>query len=105
MHVERNRFTRDEQVLDWIEKNGIDRKKFTEAYNSFGVQAKLRRADKMMDEYKIDSWPMIIVDGRYQSSPHLAGKGLPNASGEAELQNGALQVMDFLVAKAKAEKK
>jgi thiol:disulfide interchange protein DsbA len=105
MHVEHNRFTRDEQVFEWIEKNGIDRKKFTDAYNSFGVQAKLHRADKMMDEYKVDSWPLIIVDGRYQASPHLAGKGLPNASGEAELQNGALQIMDFLVAKAKTEKK
>jgi thiol:disulfide interchange protein DsbA len=105
MHVERNRFTRDDQVLDWIEKNGIDRKKFVDAYGSFGVQAKLRRAEKMMDEYKIESWPMIVIDGRYQASPHLAGKGLPGASNEMELQNGALQVMDFLVAKAKAEKK
>ncbi|MES2261820.1 MAG: thiol:disulfide interchange protein DsbA/DsbL [Pseudomonadota bacterium] len=105
MHVERNRLNRDEMVFDWAEKNGIERKKFMDTYRSFGVQAKVRHADAMMDAYKIDSWPMIAVDGRYLTSPHLAGQGTQSQPSEAELHAGALQVMDFLVAKAKAEKK
>lgn len=105
MHVERNRLNRDEQVFDWVAANGIDRQKFIDTYRSFGVQAKVRRADGMMDAYKIDSWPTLIVDGRFQASPHLASAGIQGNPSEAELHAAALQVMDFLVAKAKAEKK
>ncbi|MYN07377.1 thiol:disulfide interchange protein DsbA/DsbL [Pseudoduganella aquatica] len=105
MHVERNRLNRDEQVFDWVAANGIDRQKFIDTYRSFGVQAKVKRADGMMDSYKIDSWPTLIVDGRYQASPHLAASGMQGNPSETELQTAALQVMDFLVAKAKAEKK
>ena len=105
MHVERNRLNRDEQVFEWAAANGIDRQKFIDTYRSFGVQAKIKRADGMMDSYKIDSWPTLIVDGRFQASPHLAAAGMQGNPTEAELQAAALQVMDFLVAKAKAEKK
>jgi len=105
MHAERNRLNRDEQVFDWVAANGIDRQKFIDTYRSFGVQAKVKRADGMMDSYKIDSWPTLIVDGRFQASPHLAASGMQGNPSETELQTAALQVMDFLVAKAKAEKK
>jgi protein dithiol oxidoreductase (disulfide-forming) len=105
MHVERNRLNRDEQVFEWAVANGIDRQKFIDTYRSFGVQAKVKRAAGMMDSYKIDSWPTLIVDGRFQASPHLAANGMQGSPTEAELQAAALQVMDFLVAKAKAEKK
>jgi thiol:disulfide interchange protein DsbA len=105
MHVERNRLNRDEQVFDWAAAQGIDRQKFIDTYRSFGVQAKVKRADGMMDSYKIESWPTIIVDGRFQASPHLASAGMQGNPSEPELHAAALQVMDFLVAKAKAEKK
>lgn len=105
MHTERNRLNRDEQVFDWVAAQGIERQKFIDAYRSFGVQAKVKRADGMMDSYKIDSWPTIIVDGRFQASPHLASAGMQGNPSEPELHAAALQVMDFLVAKAKAEKK
>jgi thiol:disulfide interchange protein DsbA len=105
MHVERSRLNRDEQVFDWVAANGIDRQKFIDTYRSFGVQAKVKRTEGMMDSYKIDSWPTLIVDGRFQASPHLAAAGMQGNPTEAELQAAALQVMDFLVAKAKAEKK
>ena len=105
MHVDHLRLNRDEQVFDWAEKAGIDRAKFIDIYRSFGVQAKLRRADAMMGAYKIDQWPMIAIDGRYLTSPSHAGAGMPPNASELQLQQGALQVMDYLVAKAKADKK
>lgn len=105
IHVEHNRLNRDEAVFDFIEKQGIDRKKFMDAYRSFGVAAKVRRANAMMVSYKVDSWPMIAVDGRFITSPSLANEGTKEAQNEAQLGAQALQVMDFLVAKAKAEKK
>ena len=102
MHVERNRLNTDGMVFDFIAKQGIDRKQFIDAYNSFGVGAKVRRAGEMMGTYKVDSWPMIAIDGRFITSPSLANQ---NAKDEAELHAQTLAVMDYLVAKAKAEKK
>ncbi len=102
MHVERNAFAQDEQVFDWASRAGIDRARFIDAYRSFGVQAKLRRAQAMMEAYRITHWPMIAVDGRFLTSPGMVSEaGTP---GEAALA-GTLQVMDALVARAKADKK
>jgi len=48
---------------------------------------------------------MIIIDGRYKTSPQLASATLPESSPEAEFHAATLKVMDYLVAKARAEKK
>jgi thiol:disulfide interchange protein DsbA len=109
MHVQRLRLASDKEVIDWAATAGIDRARFTDAYNSFGVQAKVRRAERMMTEYRIDSWPTVAIGGRYLTSPTQAGEAAPGSQPapqtEAQLQRSALGVMDFLVAKAKAEKK
>jgi thiol:disulfide interchange protein DsbA len=105
MHVARNRLNRDEMVFDFIAKQGIDRQKFIDTYRSMGVAASVRKTSAMMDAYQIDSWPMIAIDGRYITSPTMADEGLKSATTEAQLHAEVLQVMDVLVAKAKAEKK
>jgi protein dithiol oxidoreductase (disulfide-forming) len=105
MHTDQLRLNSDEQVFDWAQKAGIDRAKFMDAYRSFGVQAKLRRADAMMEAYRIDSWPTVAVDGRFLTSPSQANEGVKVALTEAQQQEAALRVLDYLVAKAKSEKK
>ena len=105
MHVERKRLSSDEQVLDWVKQSGIDLKKFTDTYRSFGMPASLRRADGMMASYNITSWPTIAIGGRYLTSPWQASLEGAGGVNEAQQQQMALQVMDYLVAKAKAEKK
>ena len=102
-HVERVGFTQDEQVFDWASRAGIDRARFIDTYRSFGVQAKLRRAQAMMEAYRITHWPMIAIDGRFLTSPGMVGES-GKVSGDDALQ-GTLQVMDTLVARAKADKK
>ncbi|QOY95218.1 thiol:disulfide interchange protein DsbA/DsbL [Massilia sp. UMI-21] len=102
MHVERLPLAQDEQVFDWASRAGIDRARFIDTYRSFGVQAKLRRAQAMMEAYRITHWPMIAIDGRFLTSPGMVSEaGTP---GEAALA-GTLQVMDKLVARAKADRK
>ena len=102
MHVERLPLAQDEQVFDWASRAGIDRARFIDAYRSFGVQAKVRRAQAMMENYRITHWPMIAIDGRFLTSPGMVSEaGTPS---EAALA-GTLQVMDGLVARAKADKK
>jgi thiol:disulfide interchange protein DsbA len=104
LHQQHLRLSSDEQVFDWVAQNGIDRAKFIDTYRSFGIQARLRRAGTMMDSYGVDRWPLVVVDGRFVTSPSHVGASAPEGSTEAQQQQMALQVMDFLVTKAKADK-
>jgi thiol:disulfide interchange protein DsbA len=88
-----------------VAQNGIDRTKFIDTYRSFGIQAKLRRASAMMEAYGVDRWPLVVIDGRFITSPSHAGAGAPEGTTEAQQQQTALQIMDFLVTKAKADKR
>lgn len=105
MHIDHNRLNTDEMVFSLAERIGLDRAKFIETYRSFGVSAKVRRATAMMEAYGIDAWPMLIIDGRYRTSPSLAGSTVKNAKSDGELHDATINVMDYLVTKAKAEKK
>jgi thiol:disulfide interchange protein DsbA len=99
IHVERQSLDTDAAIADFIEKQGIDKKKFLDLYNSFGVQTKVRRAAQLQEAYKVDGVPLVAIDGRYLTSPSIAGAGLGRQP-EPALQSAALQVMDWLVAKA-----
>lgn len=104
MHLDRLRLNSDEQVFDWITKNGIDRARFIDTYRSFGIQQRLRRADAMMDAYRVDRWPVVAIGGRFLTSPSHAGEAALAAGAarsEAQQIEAALQVMDYLVAKAR----
>lgn len=105
MHEQGNSLRNDTAVIDWAASNGIDKAKFTEAYNSFGVAAKLRRIERMMGDYRVDYWPMIVVDGKYMTSPAEANKAIKPVPNGAQQHANALTVLDFLVSKAQAEKK
>jgi len=94
----------DAAVMEWAAKEGIDKNKFAETYNGLGVSGKVRRTEHMMGDYRVDYWPMVIIDGKYMTSPAQVKKGTP-VSTEEQLHANALTVMDFLVSKAKAEKK
>ncbi len=100
IHVERQTLDTDKQILDFIAKQpGVDIKKFTEVYNSFGVQTKVSRAAQLQAAYKVDGVPMVAVDGRYVTAPSIVGAALGNRP-EAVLHEATLQVMDHLVAKS-----
>jgi len=99
MHVDRIRLTSDDAIINWVAKNGIDRAKFLEVWNSFGVMTKLRRAPQLMGAYQIDGVPTVVIDGKYQTSPATVNKSV-NAPNEQVLFQSTLQVMDALVAKA-----
>ncbi|AVR95927.1 thiol:disulfide interchange protein DsbA/DsbL [Pseudoduganella armeniaca] len=103
IHVQRDRMYRsDEQITDFLVKNGMDKAKYQQFFNSFAVLTKLKRLGPTIGAYKIDTAPTLVVDGRFVTSPSLAG-----APGMPELQAGkqTLAVLDQLVAKAAAEKK
>jgi len=103
IHLERKSLSTDAEIIDFVAKQGVDKQKFTEIFTSFGVQTKALRAAQMQSAYKIDGVPTIAIDGRYITSPSIANSGMPRGQNEAAMQIAALQVMDFLVAKASKE--
>jgi thiol:disulfide interchange protein DsbA len=105
IHVNRNRLNRDEQVFEFIAKQGVDKQKFIDTYRGFGVAGRVRKSIAMMDAYNVDSWPLLAVDGKYLTSPTMADAGVNAAKTEADLHGEVTQVLDVLVVKAKAEKK
>jgi protein dithiol oxidoreductase (disulfide-forming) len=57
--------TDEDKAADFVAKHGVDRAKFTAAYNSFAMQSKVMRAKQMIRSYGISGTPTLVVDGKY----------------------------------------
>ena len=68
IHRDRLRTDNPQALNEWLQKNGVDPKKFGETMKSFGVQSKTRRAAQLTAAYKIDGTPAMAVQGRYTVS-------------------------------------
>lgn len=90
IHVERQRLDNVDAVADFMARNGQDRAKFVEVYNSFSVQTKTRQAKQLADGYKIDGVPALGVNGRFWTSGALSGS-----------LERSLQVADHLIGLAR----
>jgi thiol:disulfide interchange protein DsbA len=55
----------DKSIAEWVTAQGVDAKKFSDAYNSFGVVSKVKRGDQLAQGAKIQGVPAIVVDGKY----------------------------------------
>ena len=68
-----NALLKDQKPLfDWVATKGVDRRKFVEAYNSFGVASKAQRTIDTTSAYDISGTPAIAIDGRFLIAPSMA---------------------------------
>ena len=65
IHRDRLRSDNWQALSAWLQKNGVDPKKFEATVKSFGVQSKTKRAIRLTSDYKIDGTPAMAVHGRY----------------------------------------
>ncbi len=65
IHRERLKTDDTKAFNGWLEKQGVDPKKFEATAKSFGVQSRTRRAAQMTVSYQIDGTPAMAVHGRY----------------------------------------
>ncbi len=100
IHVQKLSLDKDATILDFMVKQGVDKQKFLDAYNSFGVQSKVSRAKQLMQAYQVDGVPLLAVGGRYLTSPSIVSASLGNRP-EPVLHQATFQVMDWLVGKLK----
>jgi thiol:disulfide interchange protein DsbA len=103
--IQRERMPTDKAIIDWASKQpGIDKAKFNDTWNSFGVMTKLRRLPAIVGQnYKVDSVPTIVVDGKYVTSPAQV-EASAHAANEQQLFQATLQVVDALIAKVQKSK-
>lgn len=78
--------TRLEAVHALLAKEGVDAKRFDEAYRSFGVQGKVNRAAQLTRAYRIDGTPALAVHGTYTISADQA----------AAVRGGGFVIVDHL---------
>lgn len=65
IHEQGVRMPVPDDMQAWVEKQGVDGRKFADAYKSFSVASKVNRANQMVQAYRINGVPALAVDGRY----------------------------------------
>ena len=85
-HVTRRPINSESDMLQFAQENGLDVAKVKSAWESFGVQTKMRQATQLSQDYDIDGVPTMAIHGRYTTSPSTA---------KGEVQ--CLGVTDFLI--------
>ena len=93
IHIEKKHLEKGEDIAAFVGANGGDAAKFLAAFKSFSVNTSVTRAKKMTADYKVDSVPTLVVQGRWMTSPSQAGS-----------QERALAVVDQLVQRVRSGK-
>lgn len=92
IHRENTDLMSDAGVANWAAKKGLDRKKFSDTYNSFTVQSKAQGSKQKQGAYGIQGVPMLVVAGKYRTPDNYSGSF-----------DDLLKLIDNLIAKSRAE--
>lgn len=65
IHKDRMRITDERQLGEWLGKQGVDVAKFQAALKSFAVESRLKRAEQLVRDSRIDGVPALMINGRY----------------------------------------
>ena len=91
IHAEKQQLTKGDGIADWVAKQGVDRAKFLEEFNSFAIATKASRATQLQNTYKVEGVPAMGVAGRFYTDGTLAKN-----------MSRGLQVVDYLVSEVRA---
>lgn len=86
----KNYLLEDSQVRQFFASHGIDADEAMRIYNSFGIQAKVQRANQLVNAYGIEGTPSVGVAGLFYATGGSAN---------------TLVIADELIARAKKELK
>jgi thiol:disulfide interchange protein DsbA len=77
-HIDALNMSRPDVMVEWAVRNGIDRKRWLDAYSSPEVDTQIERARALTAAYAIPGTPSLVVDGRYLATWDLVD-GNPRA--------------------------
>ena len=86
IHVERQPLSTAQALAAWAGKNGLPEQKFMEAFNSFGVASKARRATQLQEAFKVQGVPALGIAGRFYTDGSLT-----------QTMDRSLQVAEYLI--------
>ena len=86
IHLERQTLDKPDRMAEFVSRHGVDRKAFTDTFESFSVKTRMRKATQQAGAWGLDGVPGIGVNGRYYTAPSMA-------RGNTQ----ALQVVDHLL--------
>ena len=91
IHVEKQKLARGDEIGDWVGKQGVDKTKFMEQYNSFSISTKATRGAQLQNAYRVEGVPALGVAGRFYTDGSLARS-----------MERALQVVEFLTGEVRS---
>lgn len=72
-HFEDISLNEEPVMFEWVARNGVEKEKFVEMYNSAAIRAKVAAARDMVRTYQVKGVPSFVVDGKYLTSANMAG--------------------------------
>jgi len=94
IHRDKIDLNKESVLFDWIEKQGIERKKFEDTYNSFGVQNQVARSTQMARQYQLTGVPALVINGKYLTSGKMGGT-----------PQDTIKTLEMLIEKVRKERK
>jgi thiol:disulfide interchange protein DsbA len=73
VHKNGNLLDTEAKLAAFFAAHGVDGAAFKSTFNSFAVNAKLKRADELVQRYRVQSTPSVIVNGKYLTVGRMAG--------------------------------
>ncbi len=100
LHRQRAQLRDANAIFDWAAAKGVDRKKFADTYNSFGVNGRTQRSIELTRKFDIPGTPALVIDGKYLTAPSMTLKADRTVD-----YDRFFQVVDGLIAEARKGKK
>ena len=72
IQTEKKHLEQPNVLFAWVAQQGVDRAKFEQAYNSFGVANQIERANRATNAYQIEGTPGMGVGGRFSTDIGMA---------------------------------
>lgn len=97
IHEDKETLDSESRMADFVAKQGVDKKAFADAYDSFAVRIKLKQAQAQWERFGVLllGTPTFVVNGKYIVSPGFQQQVTDRTGKLTE----TLKVIDYLVTK------
>jgi protein dithiol oxidoreductase (disulfide-forming) len=87
IHVEKQNLNERASIIEWIAKQGVDKAKFTQIYDSFAIGSKATRATQLQTAYNVSGVPALGIAGQFYTD-----------GSSAQSMERALAITNYLIA-------
>ena len=74
MHTNKKPLTNEDDIREFFARFDVSEEEFNSTFRSFGVESKLKRAQNLTQRYRVQSVPLLVINGKYLTT----GPGVKN---------------------------